>query len=297
MKILVTGGTVFASRYVAEYYAKKHNFVFVLNRGNYPQSDNVTLIKADRNHLGDTLKNMHFDVVMDITAYTEEHINALLNAGITFDEYIMISSSAVYPETLPQPFREIDPVGENKIWGDYGINKIKAEKALLAKVPNAYILRPPYLYGDMNNLYREAFVFDCAMQERKFYLPKNNMKLQFFYIGDLCRLMDRILAVKPEQHILNVGNVDCVSVSEWVKLCYQAVGKNAELVYVTNDDEQRNYFCFYNYEYCLDVGEQCKIMPDTTDLLNGLKNSFAWYKNHRELVRKKDYIDYIDRHF
>ena len=27
------------------------------------------------------------------------------------------------------------------------INKIDAEKALLRRSPNAYILRPPYLYG------------------------------------------------------------------------------------------------------------------------------------------------------
>ena len=31
-KILVTGGIVFVSRYVAEYFAKQGNQVFVLNR-------------------------------------------------------------------------------------------------------------------------------------------------------------------------------------------------------------------------------------------------------------------------
>ena len=69
------------------------------------------------------------------------------------------------------------------------MDKIEAEKTLLERKPNAYILRPPYLYGQMNNIYREAFVFDCALADRKFYLPKDGeMKLQFFHIHDLCRL-------------------------------------------------------------------------------------------------------------
>ena len=33
----------------------------------------------------------------------------------------------------------------------------------------------------MHNVYREAFVFECALADRKFYLPKDGeMKLQFF---------------------------------------------------------------------------------------------------------------------
>lgn len=47
-KILVTGGTVFVSRYVAEYFVEKRYEVYVLNRNNRPQSDGVNLIEADR---------------------------------------------------------------------------------------------------------------------------------------------------------------------------------------------------------------------------------------------------------
>ena len=45
-----------------------------------PQSEGVTLIEADRQNLGETLKNYHFDAVLDITAYAEHDINALLDA-------------------------------------------------------------------------------------------------------------------------------------------------------------------------------------------------------------------------
>ena len=56
-KILVTGGTVFVSKFIADYF-KKNNEVYVLNRNTRPQLDDVTLIEADRNELGDKLKNI-----------------------------------------------------------------------------------------------------------------------------------------------------------------------------------------------------------------------------------------------
>ena len=170
MKILVTGGTVFVSRYFAEYYVKKGHDVYVLNRNTRPQSAGVTLIEADRHALGSKLRGHHFDVVID-TAYNADDINDLLSALDSFTDYIHISSSAVYPEYAPQPFSEDTPQAVNCFWGKYGTDKSAAEAALLEKVPHAYILRPPYLYGPMNNVYREAFVFDCALAGRKFCLP------------------------------------------------------------------------------------------------------------------------------
>ena len=296
-KLLVTGGTVFVSRYVAEYYVEKGCEVYVLNRNHLPQSEGVILIEGDRHNLGDILSDYHFDAVLDITAYTGEDIQCLLDAVGGFDEYIMISSSAVYPEYCPQPFTEETQLGENKFWGVYGTNKIEAEKVLLERVPDAYILRPPYLYGPMNNVYREAFGFDCALSDRKFYLPKDGeMKLQFFHVHDLCRFIDILLENKPEQHIFNVGNKEAVSIREWVKLCYQVTGKNVEFINVHKDVEQRNYFSFYDYEYYLDVSKQYEFMQNEKPLCEGLQEALDWYINNTDKVNKKPFGDYIDNY-
>lgn len=294
-KVLVTGGTVFVSRFIAEYYVEKNYEVYVLNRNSREQSKGVKLIQADRHALGDALCGLHFDVVID-TAYTADDVGKLLDALGGYEDYILISSSAVYPENTPQPFQEDAPLAANKFWGKYGTDKMEAEATLMARNPKAYILRPPYLYGQMNNVYREAFVFDCALAGRKFYLPKEgNMKLQFFHVHDLCRFIDVILEQKPAQHIFNVGNKHAVSVREWAELCYQAVGRQPEFVTVEGEIEQRNYFSFYDYEYRLDVSAQHKRMPDTKPMLEGLKESFEWYKNNTEKVNKKPYLDYIDK--
>ena len=294
-KILITGGTTFVSKFTAKYFVELGYDVYVLNRGTKEQISGVNLIKCDRHELGDLIKDQSYDAVLDITSYNADDINALLDGLGSFGTYIFISSSAVYPETGTQPFREESTLAENKFWGRYGTDKIAAERALLSRVPDAYILRPPYLYGPMNNVYREAFVFDCARADRKFYLPGNgDMKLQFFHVEDLCKLMEIIISTKPEDHIMNVGNKDAVTIKEWVDACYKCLGKTPEYINVTADIEQRLYFSFYNYEYYLDVSKMLKLLPATKSLGEGLLECAAWYEGNESEVRKKPMLEYID---
>ncbi|MDE6585528.1 MAG: NAD-dependent epimerase/dehydratase family protein [Clostridia bacterium] len=295
MKILVTGGTVFVSKYISEYFTNKGNEVYVLNRNTKPQVENVNLIKCNRKEIDGQLNGLHFDTVIDVTAYTAEDVNTLLDSLESFDNYVMISSSAVYPETLKIPFKESDMRDKNKFWGDYGTNKIAAENALIKRFPDAYVLRPPYLYGEYNNIYREAFVFDCAERNMPFYLPKDgSMPLQFFHVEDLCRFIERILELQPVQKIFNVGNSP-VTVKEWVDYCYCAVGKIPTYINVTAETEQRNYFPFYDYGYVLNVTAQNEIMPELLPLNIGLSRAYEWYKEHKSEVRTKNYFEFIER--
>lgn len=186
----------------------------------------------------------------------------------------------------------------NKYWGRYGLDKIEAENELMKRNPNAYILRPPYLYGAMNNIYREAFVFDCALNKRKFYLPQDgSMKLQFFNIDDLCRFIDLVIENKPCNHVFNVGNKESITVKEWVEMCYKIADETIEFVEVNHDIQQREYFSFNHYEYYLDVTKQYEIMNCVKPIYDGLKESFDWYRYHPNEVNKKSYIEYIDSNF
>lgn len=297
-KFLLTGGTTFVSKYTAEYFVKKGYDVTVLNRGSRPQVSGVTHINCDRTQLGDLLRGKHFDAILDITAYTEEHVRTLVDSGVCFEDYIFISSSAVYPETNAQPFTEEQDCGRNSIWGDYGTNKLQAEEYLRENVPNAYMLRPPYFYGKYENLYREGFVFDCAMRDRPFYLPGDgSMKLQFFHVRDLCRFVEILLEKHPERKVFNVGNPETVTVKEWAELCYRIAGKTPRFVSVDRSVFQRNYFCFHDYEYVLDVSGQTALMPDTMPLEQGLKEEFEWYKDNPDSVyRRNPYMEFIDSH-
>ena len=294
-KILVTGGTVFVSKFVAKYFAEQGHDVYVLNRNTREQVSGVSVLEGDRHDPNLTLRERDFDAVLDITAYNADDIRDLAAKLGSVGTYVLISSSAVYPEYEPQPFSETSKRAVNKHWGKYGTDKIEAEDALFELCPDAYILRPPYLYGPMNNLYREAFVFDCAEAGRSFYLPRDGeMKLQFFHVRDLCRMIGIILDQKPSEHIYNVGNDSAVTVREWVEACYRVLGREPEFINVYKDIDQRQYFSFYDYEYILDVGRQAKILSGLTDLETGLRESYDWYREHRDEVRRKPLIDFID---
>ncbi|WP_290142332.1 NAD(P)-dependent oxidoreductase [Allocoprobacillus halotolerans] len=177
------------------------------------------------------------------------------------------------------------------------MNKISAEKTLLQYVPNAYIIRPSYLYGPMNNVYREAFVFECANLNRPFYIPKDgSMKLQFFYIEDLSHFLYHLMIDSSFEHIFNVGNPQSVTIKDWVELCYETCHQKPNFIHVDSTIEQRQYFPFYNYEYALDVQKQKLILTTTKSLDKGLQESYDWYQNHSQLVMRKPLIEFIDKH-
>lgn len=118
-QILITGGTTFVSRYAAQYFSEHNYEVYVLNRNTKSQIQGVTLIEGDRHKLGNRLKDIHFDIVADITAYNADDIIDLYEALGSFDQYIFISSSAVYPENGVQPFKEESKKSLNKFCGTY----------------------------------------------------------------------------------------------------------------------------------------------------------------------------------
>lgn len=287
-KLLITGGTVFVSRFCATWFVKKGYEVYVLNRNTRSQVAGVHLLCADRHQAKDILRSHSFDAVLDICAYHKEDIIDLLEAIPATHDYIFISSSAVYPQTLPQPFCETMPIGYNAIWQAYGMGKVEAEQALQERFPHAYILRPPYLYGPMQNVYREPFVFTCAMQKRPFYVPKDgSMPLQFFHVEDLCRCIEAILQLHPQEHIFNVGNKEIVDICTFVKLCYEVAKQPCQIKEVWNHPQQRDYFSFYDYAYVLDTHRQDKLIPDTKPLKEGLEESFLWWQQHPATVVKK----------
>ncbi|WP_294581732.1 NAD-dependent epimerase/dehydratase family protein [uncultured Thomasclavelia sp.] len=297
MRLLISGGTVFVSKYLTKYFIEKNHEVYVLNRGTRQQVPGANLIKADRHQLKNQLKNYHFDAVIDVCAYNQNDVRDLLKALNSFDNYLLISSSAVYPKTNPQPFSEEQDVGYNTIWQDYGINKIKAEQELLSQVLNAYIIRPAYIYGPMQNIYREPFVFECALKKRKFYIPNDgSMKLQFIHVDDIARMIEKIITSQPSNQVFNAGNRELVSIKEFVSLCYQIVNTPLEIINVYDDSiDQRQYFSFYNYQYCLDVTKQDQLIGETVSLKKGLEESFAYYLDHQDEVIKKNYLEFIDR--
>ena len=75
------------------------------------------------------LKNIDVDIIIDVSAYTEEQVDILHKVMKNrFKQYILISSASVYNNIECTPVNEESHTGENLIWGDYAKNKYLAEK-------------------------------------------------------------------------------------------------------------------------------------------------------------------------
>ena len=121
------------------------------------------------------------------------------------------------------------------------------------------------------------------------------MKMQFFNVSDLCRIIEILLEKHPRQRVFNVGNKELVTIREWVELCYKAAGKKPQLIRVDEDVPQREFFPFHKYEYALDVSRQSELLPDTVSLEKGLKEEYDWYKDNPDSIYfRKPYIEYIE---
>ena len=166
-------------------------------------------------------------------------------------------------------------------------------------IEDYYIIRPPYLYGPMNNVYREAFLFECIDRNMSFYIPKDGkMKLQFFYIGDLAKFIEKIIEIKPKHRIFNVGNKEILDINKWVKLCNQVLNKKPNIIYINDDVPQRSFFPFLDYSYTLDIKRQQEILPELTPMADGILASYNWYKDNKALVKRKPLIEFIrDNYF
>ena len=57
---------------------------------------------------------------------------------------------------------------------------------------------------------------------------------------------------------------------------------------------QYRYFCFRDYDYFLDVNKQTDLMPDVKPLAEGLTESYEWFRQNRDAVMHRPYMEYID---
>ena len=52
-----------------------------------------------------------------------------------------------------------------------------------------------------------------------------------------------------------------------------------------------------NYEYKLDITRQKSLLRESTNLREGLRESYCWYKNNKDKVNRKAYLDFINKNF
>lgn len=303
-RVLVIGGSYFIGKAITKELQNNGYEVTLLNRGSR-LVEGTKQLSCDRNDekaMKSVLESKVFDHVVDVSGLNKEQVQTVCNF-IDMSELknmVFISSSAVYDvEHLKARFCEQDRLKENRFWGQYGTDKIEAERMYRQSMEKnqipLIILRPPYVYGEENYAQRESFIFEHILQKRPVILPSTNKKLQFIYAKDLAVIVRKMLEKESSgSEIYNVGNRQYVTAKEWVQLCAQAVGKQVEIVnfdYKGYSRNVREFFPFHDYDNVLNVDKIQQILNiEETDMLTGLENTYQWFLKERLQISWKEEV-------
>lgn len=307
-KILVLGGTTFVSLKIAKSFISKGYIVDILTRGINPITYKGIRdhIKVDRKNLfamQKSLKGKRYNYIIDVSAYVKEDAEVIrcMSAFVSVEKYIFISSGAVYEES--ETFlKETDNIGFNKNWGDYGLNKRKVENVLLQmyadnKFP-VTIFRPSYIYGIDNNLYREAYFFECSINKKQIPIPRlGETRTQFIYIDDVILSIESILNKEEANgECFNLTNNEIVTWNKFVSTIEEVSGNKINRKYVSeelmkkNDLKDRDFFPFRDNIYLLDISKlfQFNVHVPSISLKEGLIKTYNWYiKDNPSFKNKK----------
>ena len=165
------------------------------------------------------------------------------------------------------------------------INKIHNQENM-----NFIIVRPPYVYGPWNYIYRESYCFKRADENREIIIPNDgNQKIQFIHVDDLCNSIIALVKNKDSYNqSYNIGK-ETLTFKEWAELCVNSTGKEAQIVfcdYKKLNLKARDFFPFYDYNNVLTTNKIQKYYNPQIDIEFALSNCYNWYKEN------KDYIDY-----
>ena len=297
-KILIMGGNQFVGKEIVKNFLEKDYIVYVLNRGTRKNIEGVFFLKADRNNYIETeniLKNIEVDIIVDVSAYTEEQVDILQKVmKDRFKQYILISSASVYNSIESAPVNEESETGENLIWGDYAKNKYLAEQKTIEN-SNLYnfkytIYRPFYIYGIGNNLDRENYFFSRIKYYLPIYIPSKNNIIQFGYVEDLALAIESSINNSDfYNQIFNISGDEYVTMSEFIEICAKVINKKTTIKYVDTEKSQikvRDWFPFREVNLFGDISKlENTGFRNTFSLVQGLEKTYK-YNDKNNLILK-----------
>lgn len=237
--VLVLGGTRFVGLHLVQELVRRGYDVTALNRGSHPEVlpqgvDRITCDRKDdallRKTLSEALLKRHFDAVVDPSAYVPSDLRAVIETMKGHvGAYVFISSGSVYKFSNVFPWNEGIPQVTDASAGDYGWGKKQCEDLLTGAFAEhgfpCINLRPGYIYGPHNTVYREAYFFDRIRAGRPVLLPGTGVVLaQFGHVDDLANLI--ILAIENPSargQAYNFAGKCMRPLDDYVRACAAAV--------------------------------------------------------------------------
>ncbi len=226
------------------------------------------------------------------------------------ENYIFTSTGSVYDEENIEmiPVVEEDPFGSeaDDCPIQYSRDKRRAEIMLKkAFIENNFpytAIRPTYIYGPNNYIYREAYFYDRIMDGKPIYMPgTGEYVIDFVFAADVAKLLIAPLENKKAiGQAYNAAGQGGITLNNYSKFLFRIISKETEIIHYDLQPvidaglkpETRNqmfpfahdaHFVLSKEKAVIDLGYKPKKLSD------GLKETFEWYKKHRNLSWNGDY--------
>ena len=226
--ILLTGSNGFIGSHFKNYYKYKYNiktFSFLNNNFNdltLNGIDTVVHLSALVHQMGGSAKKEYYEINVLQTINLAKKAK---ESGV--EHFIFMSTIAVYGIEIGIIKKDSDC---NPIT-NYGKSKLKAEQELLKLKDNNFkitIIRPPIVYGYKAPGNMKSLI---SLIKNISVLPFANIqnRRSMVYIGNLCHLINEIIAQKQEGIFL-ASDDEVISITKLIKLIAKELNKKIYLI-------------------------------------------------------------------
>lgn len=305
MSVLVLGGSQFIGRTIVRDLVGVGHEVAVLNRGTNPIfGEIVEQLVADRTDSAQVeaaLDGRTWGTVIDVSGTEPRHLettaHVLRRNGI--GRYVFISSAAVYGTHVtgdPAP-TELDPATGNPAWDEYGVDKVACETLLVdLRMPGLTILRPPYVYGPLNTLPREQFIWARILTGRPVLIPDGEPRqIQCCAVTHLSAVVAQAVADTLDPGTYNIAGTDAYSFEEYVRVLAEVAERPVTIRPVTAAEaraqlgadhaDTRGWFPYRDVNLVADVSKLRRALAiDPPSLHDGLVPTLEWFRRHGDLT-------------
>ncbi len=298
MKVLIIGGSRFVGLHLTWELSRRGHNITVLNRGQTeaalpPCIDRIRCDRKDHAALKACLSGREFDAVFDIIPMVPDDTRSMVDIldGHTA-RFVHVSTASVYRASNAAPVKEDFPKVASMSEGEYGFNKQLCEQVLFEAHSRtgfpAVAIRPGYIYGPHNNVYRESLFFDRVVKGRPVLVPGDGTHLApFGYVDDLARLL--VLCAEREEAVgeaFNFSGEFSVPMNDYVEAIFEAAGHRTEVVHFDPDClglSSRDVFQVFPYLWrnsaVFDISKAMYTLGyrEEVRLGEGLRRAFQWF--------------------
>lgn len=254
MRLIVLGGTGFIGRRIVDELSRNDHDLTVVHRGveeidSVPGVRHIHGPRAAFAELWPQIREQHPDGLIDVTAYSRDDANAILEVTEDGQRLIVLSSMDVYRASGAlrgqegsggTQFDETSPLREERYiyrdadHPDDDYEKLDVEEAYLQR--GGSVLRLPMVYGEHDRQRREEFILRRVRAGRaQIPIGVGNLVWSRGYVGDVATAARLLMEAAVEREIFNVCESQTWTIRQWAERIAATAGWTGEFVTVQDE--------------------------------------------------------------